>query len=483
MRIECAIGVVNEGIEPSDTFTTHAQGRIGNVFAQASMEDIELVMHPATPVPDAVVDVGTAVTALDLHFAVARLIGTPAQGPVGTIALLLAHEYSFLRSMLGIMFDRGEPAIDDKNTAPAYMAVPRQGCAVFLNAIARERADADDRSAEEQFTAIHELGHVFNLAHTKALTYMKQSGAKVYDLTHVRFNDTQCDWLAQCSTSRAVMPGGTPFGVGGAAGAADPEGHFNASARPRAQATRSWGDLELVVSVSQPEFYLWEPVELNVTVRVKRDSSRVFRIPNMVDPGYGRFAIFAEDAAGERRRFRSAVQYCAHRDALRISKTEPYHRDVSIFRDASGYFFRRSGTHRLHAQFELPSGETLKSNVLDVNVLGNRLRGDAAGLRDRLTAPRARTVLLYKQDLHDGEGLEILGDALALLSPRHRLRRQLEYLYGRAALRRRAGAARTGDERLGEAGVAALRSALDSGKLTAHQTRRASAELQQTEAH
>jgi predicted Zn-dependent protease len=53
--------------------------------------------------------------------------------------------------------------------------VAREGCTIFLGAIREKREAVDDYSTEVGFTAVHELGHAFNLCHVDTPSFMAQS--------------------------------------------------------------------------------------------------------------------------------------------------------------------------------------------------------------------------------------------------------------------------------------------------------------------
>jgi hypothetical protein len=222
MQLECRIGMLNLGLDQLGLVPAELFEFIEGHFRVGSHGDIRLrCVGPM--VIDGQLAPTEAASALELHSRLARLTGNPVRGGISRIGILLAHSYSAVPDALGVMFDRGFTTPDDPNAASIYTAVPREGCAVFLGEIARLRGTGPAYTAEVLFTAVHELGHVFNLQHeTNWLTFMTPSQRDApYGAGAYHFSPKEQQWLALCSTNREVWPGGSPF--------LDPtvEGHLN----------------------------------------------------------------------------------------------------------------------------------------------------------------------------------------------------------------------------------------------------------------
>jgi hypothetical protein len=483
ININCFVGLMNQGPLPPPLFLDpmQLQGRIGNIYQVSSGGDINLTMHPAVSVPNPAPP-GYLVTGLDLHVCLARLIGAPRQGPVTRVGLLLANFYQPFPKALGVMFDRGMPTVDDPNPAAQFVSVPREGCAVFLGAIAKLRPAPEAFDAEARFTAIHELGHVFNLPHTvDHLTFMSPSSpAGPYPPGNVHFDPRQCDWLAHCSTSPLVAPGGVPFGQVGPGGPLDPYAHFNMSSRNGTATPVEFG-LELTIGMKRREFWQFEPVDLDVGLSVMPGVQRQFRVPEMIDLGYSRFSIFVEEPTGERRRVRSVLRHCLHPHRMLVTPNRPYERDIAIFRDADGYVFRNAGIHRIQAIFQIGPHRTLHSNLLEVNVLPETSSDKARdAARVRLARPRARLVLYHKQDLPDRKGLKLLSGYLDDEKSTGSLATAVRYALGRAYLSPSAGSHAPPTKRQYARGRDELKQALDSGHLSRHHEKIAAAWLEKS---
>jgi hypothetical protein len=130
-------------------------------------------------------------------------------------------------------------------------------------------------------------------------------------------------------------------------------------------------DLMLRISMDRHEFWPYEPVELDIAVRHSPKSTRrSASVPDMIDPGYESFVVWIEEPDGERRRYRSPRHYCTHNAKLTVPRQGEFRRDLSIFGQAGGFTFRKVGRHRLFAEFSLGRSRVLRSNVIEIDILG-----------------------------------------------------------------------------------------------------------------
>jgi hypothetical protein len=300
--------------------------------------------------------------AYDLHLATSNLTqNPPPPARSQRIAVLFADWYRPYPDALGVMFDRGFDPGDDPSSHPKFRQSPREGCAIFLRKILQVRPDEVSWEQESLFTTIHEMGHLFNLQHVDLPpNFLARSPAtKPFPPVAFNFISHHQLMLAQCSKSPHVWPGGTIFSDTG------DFAHLNTAIH--GMPPPAFG-LELVLSMGQREFWRFEPVELDIEVRVLNGLDRSFRIPDALDPGYDLFDIWIEEPSGERRRFRSPRRYCWGGRTRLVASDRSFRRDISIFGQAGGYTFRVPGIHRLWAEFQVRSGSKLRSNELEVNV-------------------------------------------------------------------------------------------------------------------
>ncbi len=331
-------------------------------------------------------------TAHALHRSLARLTRRSASrpGPRRRIGVIFADAWDAEPDVFGVMFDAGfvDPALGSNLQ---FSAVPREGCAVFLEAI-RQHRDLADRHRQTLWTTIHELGHVFNLWHLgEPVRFMTQSSsAGVYDpgnpligedgqpldiqnafaADHVAFLDSCLSAGQSGPRADFAWPGGKAFGTRGTEGPA--ERNF----RDGLVLPRSRSALELRLSLHQEEMWAFEPVELDIELRPPRSIAKTYRLPSHVDPGYATFSIWIEEPDGGRFRYRSPRIYCENPGRLLVSAKRPFSRDLSIFAQSGGYTFRKAGPHTLFATWVLPNGRVLESNRVEVL------------LKSRMDAPR-----------------------------------------------------------------------------------------------
>lgn len=380
---------------PLPAFLGNGAQALVQAFATGSQGDIDLQIDASQlgqPIKPGVPDY----SAVDLQIATLQLTHNPPPPQRSQrVAVLFANYYKANHGVLGVMFDRGKPSWwDDPNPAKITTASPREGCAVFLGAVADLRGPGIAFQAQAQYTTVHEMGHLFNLQHadppTFAANYMATSQpGSAPPPNAFSFLPAHRQHLGHCSTSPFVWPGGVPFD--GDSG--------DLPATGGARAGKSAGEvfgLEMAVRVSQAEFWYFEPVELEIELRVAPGVERRFVVPDTVDPGYDTFVIWLETPTGERRRYRSPRRYCSVPGRLTITPSRPFQRDVSIFADADGFTFRRPGLWRIWAEFEWRAGRKLVAAPVEVNVLPG-LETEAYGRTvERLGSATSASLLYHR---------------------------------------------------------------------------------------
>lgn len=311
-----------------------------------------------------------------LHRSLEALTGRQRGEPKVThIGLLLAGEFQPRPDFFGLMFD--EDFIP--GTSNPWVSTPREGCAVFLSAIAARRSGTGFID-EVVYTAIHELGHVLNLQHSNEPSYMATSAGRPdpFPTSNRGFDSLQQGMLSQCSTSRFVWPGGSAFGD---------LGPFASATNPLDAAANAAGPLHLRVGMEQDAFWPFEPIELDIELSLRGNRQTGVRVPDMVDPGYQHFNIWIEEPSGERRRYLSPRHYCDHPGQIAVTARAPIRRDVSVFGQSGGFCFQRAGLHKVFATFELAPRRVLHSNVLEVMVrqpgTSNYYAAASAAMTDR----------------------------------------------------------------------------------------------------
>jgi hypothetical protein len=433
---------------------------LAQVYAVASAQDIQL--HIDNRLGEAPLGASAAVDAYALHEATAVMTqNSPPPADVKTIAVLFAGAYAAPSAdgVFGMMFDRGFTTSDDENSYSGYTQHPREACAVFLDTIRKYRMDDAAFERETKFTTVHELGHVFNLQHDSAHCYLASSPvASPYGDEYFKFTEGQQKMLGSCSTSDAVRPGRAKFGDTGDHAAAN---------RPRRELRDDDRGLELEVRLAAEAFWAFEPIELDVSLKVSDGVGRAFHVLNRLDPGYDEFRIWVEEPTGERRIYRAPRRYCAFSTRLRIAPDRPFRRDVSVFGEAGGFTFRRVGRHLVWAEFEVRPGRWLSSPMVEAEVRSAEDTNLYAAARSLLRRPDIMR-LLYHRRLPRGAPVGRL-EAFVSDSQEWSGVGRLEYGLGRALIA--AGAARADEAGRAEMerGVGHLSRALNRDRLGLHQ--------------
>jgi hypothetical protein len=240
--------------------------------------------------------------ALHLHNAAAAMTGNSQHASrVARVALIFSNYYRPHPTALGVMFDRGFATSDDPNNGPFQTAVPREGCAVFLGAIAGSRNSPEEIFRQSFYTTVHELGHMFNLIHhSEQSNFMETSPPHSAPLgSAYRFTEADQKWLREADRDPMVWPGGVPFRQRRPADSSD------------LKEMRPLFGLDLTLAISRHEFAWSEPVELDVCLGRLRGVEQSFTVPDEIDPGYERFKLWILEPSGERRLYRAPLQYCS----------------------------------------------------------------------------------------------------------------------------------------------------------------------------
>jgi hypothetical protein len=313
-----------------------------------------------------------------LHSVVRKVIAPPQGRPVQEIALLFCRHWS-AGGLEGLMFDYtgDDPLLGrfgDSN------GVPREACAVFTDSF----ADTDDRG--KVFSAIHELGHVFNLVHDQSGgSFMARFGGLD------GFLGADCQRLTSVSEGNWIhSPGGANFLSG------DPPARVSAGHRI-APARRGWN---LKANLGKDSFLPGEPVLLDLELVPRGRPSGT--IESRLDPGYDALAIWFETPRGERRRHQPPYHYCRRVPSpVEVSPARPLRNNPRITHTSTRLNFEIPGTYRIWAEYTPPSAKgqrgtgTILSNVLEFEV--RRPRGNfEQRISQTLCLPSVAQFMTYK---------------------------------------------------------------------------------------
>ncbi len=298
-----------------------------NYFSDATNNELQLNIKRHTANFQSV-----GCTSATLHEVVHRYIPENSGFPAKDIALVFAYSWHSNRSGLyGLMFDWDgyEEAVDEQMYSGS---VHRQACAVFLNAIRGK-----DREERIIHTAIHELGHVFNLIHDlNNDSFM----AKDVDVLSATFK-----WLDQKKLRQAARggwyyaPGGENFGI-----------HESSSAR-----SYYYGGLNpyltLSAAIEKKDFLLGEPIALDL--ELVNESKESLKVRPELDPGYTTLSIWHVNPLGERRLFRPRMRFCRRQDKrTSLSPKRPIRNNPRISHGQIGTELTRPGEYIAWAEFD-----------------------------------------------------------------------------------------------------------------------------------
>jgi hypothetical protein len=315
---------------------------------------------------------------------------------VEEIVILFADKFEGDDRLLGLMFDSGFSGNE------SYDSVPRQGCAIFVDAIRTHRPNPKEFERQLEYTTVHELGHLFNLWHIQGKNFMAKSrgGQKAYGDEYFQFHEEHKKYLRTVSSCEYFHPGGSDFGERGTVGVDDRDNEDRVPEK----------NLKLTLSMDPEEFWAFEPVELDVSLRLSPSSDRKFiTVPDRIDPGYEEFELWIEEPDGARRRYRPCNHYCEKPKNRNISRKQPFLRDISIFGQSGGYTFNRAGPHKIWAVFRLPQKRFIRSNILKVTVKPDDREGSQYHrLYQELTHPGIPGLLFYRPGVFKKDLMKLL---------------------------------------------------------------------------
>lgn len=390
---------------------------------------------------------GTPVSTTELQAALRALVNNPVLpiDRVDRIGLIFADSWYANRGVFGVMFDTGWIGNNSER------AVAREGAAIFVDAIRESRPLESDYQQECYFTVMHELGHLFNLAHDERSsdkTFMSQSDEdNVYGESAYRFRDDHRQWLSECDSNPHVWPGGEPFL------------HQASDNRLAPSAARGSSPVTMEIQATREAFWAFEPVELEVTL----STTKRLKLPDRVDPGYDCFRIWIDAPDGTRRYYRSPRRYCSQNATFALAPGHPFRRDISLFCEAGGYTFSQAGEHKVSACFQLADGVVVESNTVSVDV--KPYSTDLAFQRYRSLRKPAIARLLYHREGYPAKRTrQELVELLRHADPK--LRADLEYAWGRAALKHALGFKKQTFAKYQDEGRSRLQAALDTGALS-----------------
>jgi hypothetical protein len=316
-----------------------------------------------------------------LHTLMSDLAQSPMDMRAWHLHLLLLSR-SDRRGLLGVMFDSAD-------------ALPRQGCAVFVDEIRGIQGIDHERKLIQ--TTVHELGHALNLAHrfervvgradsTSFMNYdWRYRGGnrqdEFWNHFHFTFDPDELEFLRHAPMA-PVIPGGAAFHS--AIYWADGNGGYTPYVPEVPLA--GWR-LTITPANDLPVLHFAEPVMLRTVLT--NTSTRAVEVPKfLLDPKAGFIEISIRrvhagnsgDIAGAAS-FAPVMQRCFQWDAaddMRLNPGESMEDDVNLTFGSGGFSFAEPGTYDVHALL-----------VLFDNVEQRELVARSNTVRLRIAAPRS----------------------------------------------------------------------------------------------
>ena len=313
-------------------------------FSQASDGELEIrLLSPRS------VFIPSPSRAGDLHQVVADVLGIPPRRPVNEIALIFCRSWGGNRNLQGLMFDYdgSDPLLGQFTSSGG---VPRQACAVFLDAF-------DGEDTGQAFATIHELGHVFNLQHDPKQSSFLATKRQVWG-----FSSLDCEQLRSAGRGEwNFAPGGMNFGAG------------TGGATLWRNVRRSRG-VRLEARVAKRRYLPGESVVLDLKMRTVRSMNA-----DAFDPGYETLRIWIENEIGERRLYRPPMFFCLTGRGEQKGATVRSNPRISL--GNRGVTFRTPGSYRVWAEFLIetpPHARAVRSNIVEFRVAAPVTRQDEA---------------------------------------------------------------------------------------------------------
>lgn len=352
----CYVGLLRDGLIDRVRFLPDLRPAIENAFRSGSS-------GPAGP--DFTVKLNFArykryripkkqmTNTLHLQRAAGKILGPqPKSAQLKELAILYSDEFGPRKDLFGLMFDDGFLG------NPQQRHIPRQACAVFLKPIYQARS-ANQIKDEVFFTSVHEIGHMFNLWHTShPASFMSSSPiSKPLPPNFHEFHAAHSGYLARCTHSKYVHPGGAKFG--------DRNGHGPSDGTNFNDPAHSPG-VSLRIS-TQDVFSYFEPVELDISL-TNVSKSKLITVPDQMDPGYSTFDIWIKTPRGEVFRYIPTKRFCSNPGTITLKPGESFSRDISVFGQSGGYTFTEEGVYSITCVFQTDAKTNLHSNTLEVEV-------------------------------------------------------------------------------------------------------------------
>ena len=290
---------------------------------------LDLIYH------DTLIDHTGPCASWELHAFLSDMLPVPTSRPVDDVAIIFCPSWK-AGGLYGLMFDW------DVATSPlgpfTANGIPRQGCAVFVGEHDSEQAMAR--------TAIHELGHVFNLVHDLGGTSFMGSPPRAAGFTR----DDGVRLSLAAAKNWYYAPGCANYW---GEGVVDPP------------TLRRAAHLALRASVTRRKRLVGEPILLDLRLSAKRGRHRVY---DRLDPGHAELRIWIETPRGERLLHAPRSRFCATEGRFTVAPRRGLRNNPRITLGSREGCLSEPGRYHLWAEYRPTPSSWVESNVVPVEV-------------------------------------------------------------------------------------------------------------------
>lgn len=307
---------------------------------------------------------------MEMHDAMQTYWSRFANAAQWSIWVFFASLHERGTSLGGIMFD---------DIGPNH----RQGTSIFEDSFIADppsgELNPDAWITRMRFwTAVHEMGHSFNLAHSwqkqhpaswgtpwipllnepESRSFMNYpynvSGGEIAFFSDFDFRFSDGELLfTRHAPARFVQPGNAEW--------FDNHGFQQANISPEPRFK-----LEVRVNRPKPEFEFLEPVQLEM--KLTNTSSQPQLIPENIMSSPDKLTVIIKKSGKPARAYKSYAQYCMKTDIKVLMPGESVYESLSPYAGLNGMDMIEPGYYSIQAALQLPEDEDIVSNLLTVRV-------------------------------------------------------------------------------------------------------------------
>ena len=337
-----------------------------------SHEDLKVPIIPnATSVNDRLYNYRT------LHRVMNERMDKPMTGPDWRLYLLIAPQWS--RGFFGVMFDYvGSWSVRGGD----INRLPRQGCALFWEneVIANPELPEWERNRMMIYTAVHELGHAFNLKHCfgegrpDTLSWMnypwlypygrawdpKNQQSNFWRSFKFEFDEEELAFLHHTYRPDIIM-GGQDFGKHST------QLSDNERLRHEELSLAEDSPLRLKLSTHKPAYVIGEPIYIQL--KLENLFHQPVKLVNRMKLWDGFVQIKIQHQSGRELEYRPLISNCFKAERTELSPGESLKMADYIWFGRDGFLFMEPGIYFIKAAFNgMVDGDLVESNTVHIFV-------------------------------------------------------------------------------------------------------------------